>query len=112
MIKGSVDFADFQKLDCRIGKVKQADMVEGSTNLIKLFVDLGIEFGDRQIITGIAKWYTPKDLINKKFIFVVNLEPKKMMNIESQGMILCADTGTKAVLIPVNKKIPVGTLVR
>ena len=88
MMKDEVAFSDFQKLDLRVGRVVSADKVEGSTNLIRLEVDLGKECGVKKILSGIAKWYKPKQLLNKKFIFVVNLAPKKMMGEDSQGMIL------------------------
>lgn len=112
MIKDEVAFSDFQKLDLRVGRVVSADKVEGSINLLRLEVDLGQDCGVRKILSGIAKWYQPKALTGKKFIFVVNLEPKKMMGEDSQGMILALDTLDKAVVIPINKRIPEGTVVR
>ena len=112
MIKEQVSFPDFQKLDLRIGKVESAESVLGSANLIRLQVDFGKEYGKQKIIAGLAKWYTPKKLAGKKYIFVVNLEPKQMMKEVSRGMILCADTGSEAILLPVDKKIPEGTVVR
>lgn len=112
MGKDDISFPDFQKIDFRIGKVLMAGKLAGSDNLLRLKVDLGSEAGERQILTGIAKWYTPSKLKGKKFIFVVNMSPKKMMGEESQGMILCADTGVQAILLPVSAKIPEGTIVR
>ncbi|MBI2617727.1 hypothetical protein HYW55_06350 [Candidatus Gottesmanbacteria bacterium] len=112
MVKDEVTVADFQKIDFRVGKVTTAEKLAGSDNLLRLNVDFGTEVGQRQILTGIAKWYTPTKLSGKKFVFVVNMSPKKMMGEESQGMILCADSGDKAILIPVNSKIPEGTIVR
>lgn len=111
-MKDEVAFSDFQKLDLRVGRVVSADLVAGSINLLRLFVDLGQDCGVRKILSGIAKWYKPKQLTGKKFIFVVNLEPKKMMGEESCGMILALDTADKAIVIPVNKRIPEGTIVR
>lgn len=112
MGKDDISFPDFQKIDFRIGKVLMAEKLAGSDNLLRLKVDLGSEIGERQILSGIAKWYTPSKLKGKKFIFVVNLAPKKMMGEESQGMILCADDGEKALLIPVSAKIQEGIIVR
>lgn len=112
MIKDKVSFPDFQKLDLRVGKVVSVDKVEGSQKLLRLEVDLGKEIGLRIILAGIAEWYQKKDLKNKKFIFLVNLEAKKMMNVESNGMILCADDGSRAIIIPLNNNLPEGSVVR
>jgi len=112
MVKDEVSFADFMKLDLRVGKVTSAEGVLGSTNLIRLQVDFGKEYGVKKIISGIAKWYKPRQLLNKKFIFVANLEPKQMMKEMSSGMILCADNGEEAIILPVDKKLPEGTIVR
>ena len=113
MVKDEVTFPDFQKLDLRIGKIVKAESVEGSANLIRMQVDLGQEYGKKKIIGGLAKWYSPTDLKGKRFIIVANLAPKQMMKEQSYGMILCADLDGKApYLIQVDKKIPVGTVVR
>lgn len=122
MIKDPVSFADFQKLDFRVGKVVEAEFKEGSVNLIRMKVDLGSDYGVRTIFAGVAKWYKPEELKNKKFIFVANLEPKKMptfakatagkMGEESQGMMFAADVENKAILIPVDARIPEGSVVR
>lgn len=111
MVKDAVSFSDFQKLDLRVGKVVLAEKVEGSENLIRMEVDLGKDYGKQKILAGIAKWYKPEDLKGKKYIFVVNLTPKQMMKEMSSGMILCAE-GEEAVIIPLDDKIPEGTVVR
>src|SRR3990167_109651 len=111
-MKADIPFEDFQKLDLRVGKVIGAEAVGGSVNLLRLKVNLGNDHGVRNILSGIARWYKPGQLEGKKFIFVTNLEAKKMMGMMSQGMILCADYDHKAVIIPVNKKIPEGTIIR
>lgn len=111
-MKDIISFADFAKLDLRVGKVLKAEKVDGSDNLIRLLVNLGPEYGERKILTGIAKWYKPIQLKNKKFIFVVNLAPKQMLKEMSSGMVLCADFDQKAVIIPADKKIPEGTIIR
>lgn len=107
-----VSFSDFQKLDLRVGKVIKAEAVEGSRNLVRMSADLGSDYGVRKILAGIGEWYKPKDVKGKKFIFVANLAPKQMMKEMSSGMILCADSDQKAVVIPVDKKIPEGAIVR
>jgi methionine--tRNA ligase beta chain len=106
----TISFAEFQNLDLRVGKVLQAEKIPESRSLIRMKVDLG-EKEPRNILAGIAEWYPPQELINKNFIFVANLEPKKMMGEESQGMILCGDIEGKAVLIP-TPDLPPGTVVR
>lgn len=111
-MKPQISFEDFQKLDFRVGKVIASEAVAGSANLIRLKVNLGNGMGVRNILSGIARWYTPKDLKGKKFIFITNLEAKKMMGEDSQGMILCADYDHTAKLIPLNKNIPEGTIIR
>lgn len=105
-----VSFSEFQRLDLRIGQVLEAEKMAESRSLIRLKVDLGEET-PRTILAGLAEWYQPKDLVKKNFIFVTNLEPKKMMGEESQGMILCADSEGKAVLIQA-PEVPPGTTVR
>lgn len=112
MVKDIISFPDFAKLDFRVGKVLEAEKVEESENLIRLLVDLGIEYGKKKIFTGIAKWYKPSQLKGKKFVFLVNLAPKQMMKEMSEGMILCADNDQKAIILPVDKKISEGSIVR
>lgn len=112
MTKDTVSFPDFQKLDLRVGKVVEAENVEGSKNLIRMNVDLGSDYGVKKILAGIANWYKQEDLKGKKFIFVANLASKQMMKETSAGMILCADIDGQAVIIPVDEKIPKGTVVR
>src|SRR3989338_890567 len=110
-MKDTVTFADFQKIDFKVGKVVEVEDVVESQNLLRMKVDLGSDYGIRTIFAGVKKWYKPSQLKGKKFIFVANLEPKKMMGSESQGMMLAADTG-EPVLIQVNKKVKEGTVIR
>lgn len=81
-----VTIDDFAKLDIRVVNVDEASRIEGSDKLLKLQVDIGEE--KRQILAGIGKSYEPKDLVGKKLIAIVNLQPRLMMGEESQGMIL------------------------
>jgi methionine--tRNA ligase beta chain len=106
----TIKFDDFQKIDLRVGKVLEAEKVEKSEKLLKLIVDLGNE--KRQLVAGIAKFYKPEDLIGKEIVVVANLEPKNLMGIESQGMLLAADVeGEPVILIP-EKEIPPGSIIR
>lgn len=111
MLKDTVSFEDFAKLDLRVGEVIKAEKKENSVKLLRLTVSFG-EDGKRTILSGIAPWYTPSRVIGKKFIFVVNLAPRKMMGEQSQGMILCADIDNVAKLIAVPKTISAGSIVR
>ena len=112
-MKSIVSFEDFQKIDLRIGKVTKAERKEGSENLLRLTVYFGDEIGERNILSGISQWYTPDDILKKKFIFTVNLKPMQMMGEESQGMIVCAVKEDGApIILPVNDNIPEGTVVR
>lgn len=110
--KDPVSFPDFQKLDFRVGRVVSAEYMEGSINLIRMTVDLGSDYGIRTIFAGVAKWYKPEELRGKKFIFLANPAPKKIMGEESQGMMMAADVDNRAVLIPFDDKIPEGVVVR
>jgi len=106
----TITFEDFKKIDLRVGKILEAEKIEGSEKLLKLIVDLGSE--KRQLVAGIGKYYKPEDLIGKEIVVVVNLEPKKIMGIESQGMLLAADKdGEPVILIPEKEVLP-GTIVR
>jgi len=111
-MNNTVSFSDFLKLDFRVGKVVKAEYIEGADSLIRLRVDFG-PLGERTILSGIKKWYNPRELKGKNYIFVVNLEPKIIMGEESQGMIIAAesdDQETCVLLIP-DKEIAPGTKV-
>ena len=84
-----ISFADWEKLEIKMGEVTEAEAVPGSTKLVRLQVDFGSE--QRQIVAGIAEFYQPDELVGKKCPFLFNLEPKKLKGIESQGMILAVD---------------------
>ncbi len=100
-----ISFEDFQKIDLRVAKIIEAERVEGSEKLLKLKVDLGE--ATRQIVAGIAKFYQPQDLIGKEIVVVANLEPKKLMGLESQGMLLAADkNGEPVILVPEKEVFP------
>lgn len=88
---------DFSKVDLRVAKVVACEKVEKSDKLLKLSLKVGDE--TRQVVSGISKWYTPEDLIGKKIILVYNLKPAKLRGVESQGMILAADTSDGAAKV-------------
>lgn len=92
-MKQTITYQDFQTLDIRIGTITHAELVPKSEKLIKLEVDFGSQIGKRQILTGMQSWYVPTDFIGKQMPFIINLEPRKMMGLESQGMVLSVDVG-------------------
>lgn len=107
--KSTISYTDFDKLDIRVGTVTECVQVPNSEKLLKLTVDLG-DLGTRTILTGMAKWYTPADFINLQTLFIVNLEFRKMMGMESQGMLLSLglDHNDKPILIKPNGPVKNG----
>ncbi|KKS89971.1 MAG: Methionine-tRNA ligase [Candidatus Woesebacteria bacterium GW2011_GWA1_43_12] len=114
---------DFAKVEMRVGEVTEARDVDGSLKLIRLTVNFGDEV--RTIFTGVRQWYKPKYFLNKRFVFVTNLESKMMPSFapdgatkgkgeESQGMIMAADgiDGKPIFLVPASKKVEVGACLR
>lgn len=89
-IKPTIDFSDFEKLDIRVGHIKHCERVKKANKLLKFTIDDGTGT-DRTIVSGIAKFYAPEALIGKDVCFIANLAPRKLMGIESQGMILSAE---------------------
>lgn len=114
-MKDQISFADFSKLDLRVGEVLEVKEVEGSEKLVELTVDLGTEIGKKTIYAGIKKWYEPSGLVGRKLVFVVNLAPKTFKIGEkeytSEGMMVAAG-GDEAVLYTFDKDLPGGTMLR
>lgn len=99
--KSNVSFEDFSKMDIRSGKIISAEPVPKTSKLLKLLIDTGID--KRTVISGIAEYYKPEEIIGKQVCILVNLEPRKLRGIESQGMILMAEdaiTGKLAFIEP------------
>ena len=107
-----VTFDEFKKLDLRVARVTLAERVEGSDKLLRLEVELEPALGSettpkRQIVAGIGRVYDPNLLIGREIIIVANLEPRKLMGLESQGMLLAAsDEGGPALLTPDRTVVP------
>jgi len=103
----SMTIDEFQKSDLRVGKIVSAERVEGSEKLLKLQVDIA-EPEPRQILSGIAKWYAPEDLTGKSVVIIANLEPRMMMGMESNGMLLAAhgEDGAPVIIQPVSDVPP------
>jgi len=107
-VKMEISFEEFQKLDFRIGKIVEANQIPGSRNLIKMTVDFGTE--KRQAVAGLMQWYKPQDLAGKKCAFILNLQWRKFMGVESQCMILAAeDDKGNVVLLQPEKDIDEGS---
>lgn len=87
--KENIEFEDFEKLDIRVGKVIECEKVPKSSKLLRFTLQVGSE--KRQILSGIAKFHKPEELIGKNVLFIANLKPRKIMGLESQGMILSAE---------------------
>ena len=103
----TIKIDDFFKSDLRVAEVKSCEKIPKAKKLLKLMLDDG--FGERQVVSGIAKWYAPEDLIGKKVIVVANLAPAKLCGVESNGMIVAASVGEDAKVIFVDKDIPNGS---
>jgi methionyl-tRNA synthetase len=106
-----IPFIEFQKLDLRIGKIIEAAQIPGSRNLIKMVVDFGSE--KRQAVAGLLKWYNPEELVGKKCAFILNLQRRLMMGVESQCMIFAAeDEAGNVVVLQPEKDITEGSKIR
>jgi methionyl-tRNA synthetase len=103
--KPEVTYAEFQKMDFRVGQVVNAEPVPGSDKLLKLMVDIGER---RTVVSGIAGSYKPNELVGKYVIILVNLKPAKLMGIRSEGMILAAESGKSIVLPLLDKEVRPG----
>lgn len=106
----NITFEDFAKIEIRIGRVLSAEKVEDADKLLKLEVDFGAE--KRQIVSGIAEFYQPEDLVGKQTTFVVNMEPRKIRGLESQGMIMAVDVDGKCVIMSPDKEVPDGSIIK
>ena len=105
-----VTFDEFKRMDLRVGEIMEAEQVEGTEKLVKMQVNIGTE--TRQMIAGIADKYAPEELKGKKIIVIVNLKPAVIRGIESQGMLLAAEVGGKAIIPVFTEDVPAGAKVR
>ena len=105
-----ITFSDFRKMEIKIGKIISAEKVEGTDKLIRLEINLGEE--KRQLVAGIAKYYGPEELINKEIPVLINLEPRKIKGIESQGMLLAVVEGERPVLLHPDKEVSPGSMIK
>jgi len=103
-----IEFDDFTKVDLRVAVVKEAERVEKSKKLLKLIVDAG-EAQPRQILAGISEHYAPEDLIGRRVVIVANLKPRKLMGLESQGMVLAASDDNGLSVLGLDKDVEPGS---
>lgn len=101
---------DFKKVDLRVAKILSAERIEGSDKLLKLKVSIGSE--ERQIIAGIGKKYDPAVLIGREIIIIANLEPRKLMGLESQGMLLAANNSDGPIFLTPESEAEPGSEIR
>jgi len=109
-LKPEITFDDFSKLDIRIGKVLAAEKMEKSNKLLKLTIDTGVD--KRTVLSGIAQHFSPEEMVGKQVTLIANLAPRKMMGIESQGMVLMAEDGDgKLKLVQTSDIVSPGSVV-
>jgi len=106
----SIDYDDFSKLDLRVAKILTVEKIPGKSRIVKGEIDLGEE--KRNVIIGGAEFYEAGELIGKTVIAIINLMPKKIAGIESNAMLLAADTNGKPFWLTVNDKVPLGTKIK
>lgn len=110
-----ITYEEFMNLDLRIGLIKECERIPKSKNLLKMMVDCG-EDQPRQIVAGMAQNYTPEELVGQKVVVLLNLKPRKLMGVQSNGMVLAADVENKPFLLKLeeDKKdlVPPGSKIR
>lgn len=107
-MKDLIDFADYMKIEIRVGQIVEANVPEGSNKLIKFKVDFG-EY-QKTIFSGIKEWYSPEELVGVKTMWVVNLAPKKTPFGDSEGMLFACDTRDgKPSIVRIGDEVEVGT---
>lgn len=107
-MKDLITFADYAKVEVRVGKIVAAEVPQGSEKLIKFSVDFGSEI--RMIFSGIKEWYTPEELVGVTTIWVTNIPPKKTPFGESQGMLFACDTNEgKPYIVRIGEEVVLGS---
>ena len=106
-----IQYDDFAKLDIRVGTVVAAEMVPETDKLIKCTIDFGA-LGMRTIVSGIAQWKKPEELIGKQLPYIVNLAPRMLRGVESQGMLLAASDENGVALLHPERALAAGTMLK
>jgi methionyl-tRNA synthetase len=107
-LKPEIQYEDFSKLDIRIGTVVAVEKIENADKLLKCSIDFG-DLGERTIVSGIAEWKSPEDLVGKQLPYIVNLAPRMLRGVESQGMLIAASDEHGVALIMPEREVPRGT---
>ena len=111
-VKPEITFEQFSALDLRVGKVSEAQVHPNADRLLVLQVDMGDH--QRQLVAGLKQWYQPEDLVGKTVVVLINLKPRTMRGVESQGMLLAAiegDPPAKVVALTLDRPIGTGAVV-
>ncbi|RJQ33557.1 methionine--tRNA ligase subunit beta [Candidatus Parcubacteria bacterium] len=107
-----IQYDDFAKLDIRVGTVLAAEQIPDTDKLLKCTIDFGEELGTRTIVSGIAEWKQPEDLVGKQLPYIVNLAPRMLRGVESQGMLLAVSDENGVALFNPERNVPNGTKVK
>jgi methionyl-tRNA synthetase len=107
----TISIDDFAKIELRVAQIVVAERIPKADKLLRLEVDLGPDFPRRQILSGIAEFYTPEELIGRRIVVITNLAPRKMRGLESHGMLLAASAGEngKPILATMDGEIALGS---
>jgi methionyl-tRNA synthetase len=105
-----ISIEEFQKIELRVAKILECTPIDGSEKLLKFKLSLGNE--ERQILSGIAKYYKPEDLIGKEIVIIANLEPRNIMGEVSQGMILAGSDENSLSVLFTDKELAPGSSIR
>lgn len=107
-----ISIDDFKKVEIRVGEILSVERIEGSDKLLKLKVNFGVELGERQVLSGIAAYFPDEQvLVGKRYPFVTNLAPRKMMGLDSQAMIMATGGGEEPLSLFPSDAAP-GSIVR
>ncbi len=106
--KIEISYDDFAKLDIRVGTVLAVEKIENADKLLKCTIDFGA-YGTRTIVSGIAEWKSVEDLVGKQLPYIVNLAPRMLRGVESQGMLIAASDESGVALIMPEREVPRGT---
>ncbi len=113
-MKPIIQYPDFDRVDLRVGKIVEATVPEWSEKLLEFKVNFGPEIGDRTIFSGVKQFFQPEQFVGNKYVFVVNLEPRKMGPEVSEGMMVMVSPDEASAPIPIklNEDAPEGAILR
>jgi len=104
-----ITYDDFKKVELKVAEIKAVEPHPNADKLMILRVDIGGE--ERQLVAGLKQWYTPEQLVGKKIVVVANLQPATLRGVQSNGMLLAAQSGNDVVILTTEKDIPAGSKV-